>query len=160
MDLLRVVGRMFDDASYTPFALGLELGWPSELARAIGLLLAAGVLGACFLVGRRAGGDRSSLALALAAALLFSPIVWIHWFALLLVPLAIARPRFSPAWLIPLVSWLCPGTGNGAAWQTGLMLLTGAAVVLVSLTERPWPPPTAFSDLGANEAPIPLGIGD
>ncbi len=42
-----------------------------------------------------------SISLAVLAAMLGSPIVWPFYYALLLVPLAIARPRFSALWLLP-----------------------------------------------------------
>lgn len=49
--------------------------------------------------------------------------MWLHFFALLVIPLAIARPRFDGAWLLPLALWLVPGTFNGNTWQTGLTLV-------------------------------------
>ncbi len=39
-----------------------------------------------------------SFALAIAASLVLSPIVWLDYFALAAVPLAIARPRLSWIW--------------------------------------------------------------
>ena len=71
---------------------------------------------------------RRSLGLALAAALVLSPIVWRHFFALLLVPLALSRPRFDAVWLIPIGLWVGDGTFNGAPWQTACVL------ALVALT--------------------------
>ena len=61
---------------------------------------------------------RRSLTLAIAAALVLSPVVWRHFFVLLLVPLAIARPRLDVLWLVPIGMWLGDGTFNGAPWQT------------------------------------------
>ena len=73
---------------------------------------------------------RRSLGLAIAAALCLSPIVWRHFFVLLLVPLALSRPRFDAVWLIPIGLWVGDGTFNGAPWQTacvlGLVALTFA----------------------------------
>jgi hypothetical protein len=43
----------------------------------------------------------ATLTLCLAAALAASPIVWVHYFLLLLVPLALTRPTLSPLWLVP-----------------------------------------------------------
>ena len=71
---------------------------------------------------------RRSLGLALAAALVLSPIVWRHFFVLLLVPLALSRPRFDAVWLIPIGLWVGDGTFNGAPWQTASVL------ALVTLT--------------------------
>jgi hypothetical protein len=129
-DYVRLVDDLahtFDGLSYTPYALLLDLGAPEAVARGL-----TTVLGAALLV---AAWRRRSLGLALGAALCLSPIVWRHFFALLVVPLAIARPRFDAAWLVPLGMWAATGTFNGAPWQTALVLaLAGATLVLA---ERP-----------------------
>ena len=49
----------------------------------------------------RSGRDELALFIALLAAVLGSPIVWTYYYVLLLIPLAIARPRFSALWLLP-----------------------------------------------------------
>jgi hypothetical protein len=46
--------------------------------------------------------DRRSLTIILAASLVLSPVVWSDYFVLLLVPVALARPRLSPLWLVVL----------------------------------------------------------
>ena len=45
--------------------------------------------------------DVAALTLALAVAFVASPIVWIHYFLLLLVPIALTRPRLPPIWVVP-----------------------------------------------------------
>ena len=50
-----------------------------------------------------------------------------------MVPLALARPRFDPLWLVPLAFWFVPGTYNGAPWQTALALAVGAATVALAV---------------------------
>ena len=127
-DVLRELGRLFDDKSYTPFALGLELGLSAEVSHLVGYALAALAL--------IAAAGRRSLVLALTASLLLSPIVWMHYYALLVVPLAIRSPRFTPLWLLPAVTWLCPSEFNGEPWQTALMLGVAAVVVYVSVEGR------------------------
>ena len=76
--LLRNLGETFEHDAYTPFALLTDIGVPDTAARivtvALGLALPA-------LAWRR-----RSLGLAIAAALVLSPIVWRHFFTLLLVP--------------------------------------------------------------------------
>ncbi len=121
--LIRNLSDTFDGFSYTPYALLVDLGLASGASRALTLLLGASIL---VLAWRR-----RSLGLALGAALVFSPIVWRHFFALLLVPLAVARPRFDAAWLLPLGFWLVPGTYNGSTAQTALALGLTAAVLSV-----------------------------
>lgn len=105
-------------------------------AAAQGLAVAAGValLTACVIAARR-GDDFGSFTLALAAALVLSPIVWLHYFVVLLVPLAVARPRFSTLWLLPLLLWLTPLNGNGEAIQPFLPALVAAAMIVVVLLE-------------------------
>ena len=123
--LLRNLSDTFDGFSYTTYALLVELGASSSLARAATLAAGAVVLALAW--------RRRSLGLFVGAALLLSPIVWRHFFALLAVPLALSRPRFDAIWLVPLGFWLVPGTYNGAPWQTALAL--GVTVVTLALTE-------------------------
>ena len=75
--------------------------------------------------------------LALAAALAFSPIVWLHYFALLLVAIAVVRPRLAPVWFIglPLQLVITTGVYNGSTFQTAAML--GAAVLTFVLALAP-----------------------
>lgn len=45
--------------------------------------------------------DVESFAWGISAALFMSPVVWAHYYALLLVPLAVATPTLSRSWLLP-----------------------------------------------------------
>ena len=120
--LLRRLAQTFEHESYTLFALLSDLGVPDTAARVATIALGLGVLALAW--------RRRSLGLAIAAALCLSPIVWRHFFVLLLVPLALSRPRFDAVWLIPIGLWVGDGTFNGAPWQTacvlGLVALTFA----------------------------------
>jgi hypothetical protein len=129
VELVRDLGETFDGLSYTPYALLVDLGVGSPIARAVTI-----VVGVALLV---AAWHRRSLGLAVGAALCLSPIVWRHFFALLIVPLALARPRFDLAWLIPLGMWAGTGTLNGAPWQTALVLALAAITVIVCETRLP-----------------------
>ena len=126
--LLRNLSDTFDGLSYTLYALLVDLGAPSSLARAATLAAGAAVLALAW--------RRRSLGLFVGAALVLSPIVWRHFFALLVVPLALSRPRFDPIWLVPLAFWFVPGTYNGAPWQTALGLAVGAVTVALAERER------------------------
>lgn len=57
-------------------------------------------------VARRVDGDRRAFSLAVVAALVLSPIVWVQYTALLLIPLAVARPTFTWEWQVVRASWL------------------------------------------------------
>jgi Glycosyltransferase family 87 len=119
--------------AYSLYALGLELGLGAALAKIVWLAAGLGALAGCVLLGRR-GDDQRSFVLAVVASLALSPIVWLHYFAVLLVPLAISRPRLGPAWLLPIALWVVPADGNGrASWQTALALAVAGAVVALCL---------------------------
>ncbi len=120
VDLIQKLRREFEHQVYTPFALLTDIGVPDTAARVATIALGLGVLALAW--------RRRSLGLALAAALVLSPIVWRHFFVLLLVPLALSRPRFDAVWLIPIGLWVGDGTFNGAPWQTA------CALCLVALT--------------------------
>jgi hypothetical protein len=95
---------------------------------AVMLALTAAVL--CLAVGRR-GRDRDALTLSLVVALLATPLVWLHYFALFLVPAAVARPTMSAVWKIPLIYWLCvAGARRPETWQ--VFLAFGAMALLVA----------------------------
>ena len=128
--LLRNLGRTFEHDSYTPFALLTDIGVPDTAARAMTVALGLAVLSLAW--------RRRSLGLALAAALVLSPIVWRHFFVLLMVPLALSRPRFDAVWLIPIGLWVGDGTLNGAPWQTATVL----ALVTLTFVLCEWRPRT------------------
>lgn len=123
--LLRGLGRTFEHEVYTPFALLTDLGVPDTAARALTVTLGLAVLALAW--------RRRSLGLAIAAALCLSPIVWRHFFVLLLVPLALSRPRFDVLWLVPIGMWVGDGTFNGAPWQTAAVI--GLATLVFALCE-------------------------
>jgi len=122
--------------SYTVKAVAMDAGLPSGVGTALAIGLAVAVLGFCVAYGRR-GDDRRSFAFAVLACVVASPIVWLHSFALLLAPVALFRPRFSALWLLPVVLLAGSGTGNGAPWQTALVLGVMGFVFWFSVVELP-----------------------
>jgi hypothetical protein len=88
---------------------------------------------AAALVARREHDGRRSFALTIAATILFSPVVWLHYFALLIVPVAIQRPRFGPLWLLPLLLWPCPVMISGPTWWPLAPLLVFGTVIAVAV---------------------------
>lgn len=96
------------DRTYSLVALAHSLGFSGTLGYAISLACGLALLALAFLATRdvaSAAGvrDRRSLALLIAASLVLTPIVWTHYFVLLLVPVALARPRLSFVWILPLL---------------------------------------------------------
>ncbi len=135
-NLLRRLSEYERDRSYSLHAVLTGVGLPSSVASGAMVAVAAVLLVGVFFLGRR-GAELPAFALAIAVALAVSPIVWQHYLVLLLVPLAIARPRLSVSWFLPLVLWASDLRGdNGALWQT--VLVPAVAVTLVVVCCRPW----------------------
>jgi hypothetical protein len=121
---------------YAPVSLGLALGLPSTAARALAGVIGLALLGLALAHRRRPDGDRRAFILALAASLALSPVVWLHYFVLLLVPLALARPRFTPLWLAPIVLWACPTKSHGDLVAIVVALVVALVVVGLCLRAR------------------------
>jgi hypothetical protein len=131
----RIFTRYYETSSYTPFAFLTKLGAPSPVARYAGLSLGVLALAAIVVAARRNRSEAAALALAIAAALLWSPVVWLHYFALLLVPLAVLNPTFSLAWLLPAILWVCPVGAAPTAWKFALPIVVYTVVLLFASRE-------------------------
>lgn len=120
------LGRAFDQDSYTVFGLLVQAGAPDAIGRAATFLIGGALLVATW--------RYRSFTLAIAAALALSPIVWLDYFVLAAVPLAIHRPRLSWVWLAPLATWGLSGAGYGIGdvWHTARMLGVFALVLGVA----------------------------
>jgi hypothetical protein len=127
-DYLRTLiqlGKDFDQDSYSPFGFLVQLGVGETTAHVVTYALGAALLLACW--------RRASLGLAVGAALVLSPIVWLDYYAVAAVPLAIVRPRLSPVWFAPLATWglVSSGIGAGDGWGSGRVLIVFAVVLAV-----------------------------
>jgi hypothetical protein len=119
-ELLRRLTDVVADRGYSLVALGVEIGLPQAFAEVLPWVVGFALLAAVVTYGVR-GVDGSAFALAVIAALALTPIVWLHYFALLVVPLAIARPRLAWPWLLLWVFWLTPVQENeGDLWRIAL----------------------------------------
>lgn len=126
-----------DNASlpYTITAVVRELGGSAAAA----YTAAWAVGGTVLVLAIRAawhGRDAAGFALAIGAALLLSPIVWLHYLSVLLVPVAVAQPTFGWIWLIPLPLWVSPPVG-GSVPEKVLVLVTGALMVWCAVRHLP-----------------------
>jgi hypothetical protein len=133
--LLRRLADLESANSYSLVAVSVEVGLGEDAGRALAAVVGSVLLVACVVLARR-GDDFRSFTCALAAALAFTPILWQHYLTLLLVPLAITRPRFSPVWALPVLLWIAPRTDNGEGVQT-ILPAVGAAVLLALVLARP-----------------------
>ena len=143
--LLRALTGLWQSHAYSPVALGLALGLPTRAASVLGFAAGGAVLALAARAARRPDGDQASFALTIAAALLLSPLVWLNYFALLLVPLAIARPTLTRAWALTLPFMLLPGMSDGHVQRilVSLVLLAGITYVAAGPRESDLPEPVA-----------------
>lgn len=109
--------------SYSPFALWRSLGAGPSAARL--LMLAGGALVLLAVVRAARTSDRKAFVLAIAATFVLSPIVWPHYFVLLVVAIAVASPELDAAWLLPIAAWFAT-----TAWSDGNTLRIGAALAV------------------------------
>ena len=132
-DLLRRLSDVEAENSYSAYAILVAIGVPSGLAHVVVTGAAATLLVLAWRAARGADGDRRALTLALAAGFVLTPILWLHYLVLLVVPIALARPRLSVLWLVPLAMTvfelldLYKGWPRGDGWA----LASVAAVMTV-----------------------------
>lgn len=131
-DLLRRLSEIQSENSYSFVGMSATLGVGDAVGQIVTLLVGGALLASCVVLGRR-GDDRRSFTCAVAASLALSPIVWLHYLVLLLVPLAIARPRFSLLWLLPVLLWMSPRPGYAEGFQTFLPAIAAVALIGVLL---------------------------
>lgn len=127
---LRNLGDAFDQDSCSPFGFLVQLGVDETPARVVTYALGAALLLACW--------RRGSLGLAVAASLVLSPIVWLDYYAVAAIPLAVVKPRLSAAWFAPLATWglLGAGLGSGSAWGSARVLIVFAVVLAVVVRDE------------------------
>lgn len=127
--LVRATTTIEGRGSYSLYGLLSRLGLPAPLvvAYAIGAML----LVAMWVLARR--DERLSFVAAIAATLALTPIMWVHYFSLLLIPLAFGSRRLSWWWAPPVLMWFVnakPADASPASitlvWW--LVLLTLAAL--------------------------------
>lgn len=122
---------------YSMLAIAHYLGFGRGVGEVLLLIGSAALVAGVIYTGFAKGREREAMVLAVALMLVASPLVWSHYFVLLLVPLAIGRPHLSPAWLLPLAMWVCPPSTTVVGWQAAVAWAVAAGVVALALRQRP-----------------------
>jgi hypothetical protein len=122
------VSRTFDQDSYTIFGLLAQAGLPDVLGRIVTVVVGVALLLATW--------RYRSFTLAIASALALSPVIWLDYFALAAVPLAIARPRLSLIWFVPLVTAGLEGGGLAIGDTLGTLRVLGAFAIVFAVAFR------------------------
>jgi hypothetical protein len=135
-DLVRMSSRDTDAMWHAGYGVIATLHHLS-LGRSAGeaaLLLASAILVVLVLGSGLRGNERRALTLAVVLMLVASPLVWTHYLALLIAPLALARPRLVPVWAAPIALWVCPPTTGVHGWQLAVLWIVAAICVRAALT--------------------------
>jgi hypothetical protein len=129
--LLALQGDLLYQKGYGLIALLADAGLGRGAGTALAVAVTCALAVSCLRAGRR---DHQLAAFTLAVAMMItvSPQVDKHYFMLLIVPLAIARPRLEPIWLLPLILWLAP-SNTFWLWQVVLFWLVVAVVLAACL---------------------------
>lgn len=77
--------------------------------------------------------ERDAFVLAVLLMLLASPLLWAHYFSLLLIPMAFSRPRLSLLWGIGLLMWPMPPRQPVHGWEELLAWSLTALCIAVAL---------------------------
>jgi hypothetical protein len=130
----RGYARVLDRLSLTEGPHGYSpLWWVSHspsLFVVVGLVGAAGIA----FVARRER-ESTSFSVSVVIALLLTPILWLHYLALLPGVLAVHKRRLSLGWVLPVALWLSPQQGSDeTAWRTALV---GGVLLLVAVIASP-----------------------
>ena len=122
-ELLRRLSEVEAKNSYSVLAMLVALNLPESLARLLVVVAAAGLLAFAWRVARASrdagDADRRAFVLALAAGFVLTPILWLHYLVLLVVPIALARPRLSALWFAPLTLTVFEALDWYRGWPRG-----------------------------------------
>jgi alpha-1,2-mannosyltransferase len=93
--------------------------------------------------------DMTLFSAAVVAALVLTPILWLHYFALLIIPVALFRPRLSAEWILLTLFWLSPFVDPTREPLWRLLLVLGLALLIARTSARPsFPTSPGISRIG------------
>jgi Glycosyltransferase family 87 len=133
---LRLSGQVTDAlfrGGYSMLAVAHHLGLGQGAGKVLLLLVSAAVGAAVIYKGFVKRDERAALTLTIALMLVASPLVWSHYFSLLLIPFALNRPRLSLLWCVPILLWPCPPSTAVVGWQAALAWVVGGGSLLLLL---------------------------
>jgi hypothetical protein len=144
--------------SYSVQSLFISLHVPASTGELVAGATAFLAFAALVLLRRR--GDEVTFSAAVVAALIATPILWNHYLVLLLAPIALARPRLVPLWLLPLVLWVTPHPESvGVVWRIVLVLSVVGLVAIQTTWRSRRPLAERLAELarsGADAPPRPI----
>ena len=123
------------EGGYSAMAVAHHLGLGRTAAEGLMAVFSLVVAAAVAYVGLAKHRERDALVLAVLLMLLATPLLWSHYFALLLIPMAFARARLSFAWGIGLLMWPLPPRQPVYGWEEALAWVLTAICVWLALIQ-------------------------
>jgi hypothetical protein len=110
----------------------MSLHAPALTSELVAVAVALAAVAALVLLRRRR--DEVTFGVAVIAALVATPILWNHYLVLLIAPIALARPRLAPLWLVPVLLWATPHPESfGTVWRIVAVLVVIGLVAIQSV---------------------------
>jgi alpha-1,2-mannosyltransferase len=131
--MLGLLSAIESRAAYSPYGLAVSLGADRRLALSVVAVLGLGLLGAAFV---QRADERRVFGLCLLAAIVFSPVVWSHYYVLLYLPIALRSPRLSALWFVPALLWPIADPARTTPQIAVFMIMATVACALI-MVERP-----------------------
>jgi hypothetical protein len=123
---LSVLSSLEAKRGFSPAALLSHLGLGWNIAQAIGYAIGVLLLVWAY---RRRNSEAAALSLVCSASLLLTPILWPNYLLIMLVPLAVLRPRFGFVWLLPIILIGQPVI-DPQVWEIAVFLATLALLTV------------------------------
>jgi hypothetical protein len=121
---------------YSMLAVGHHLGFGRGAGELLLVAISAAATAGVIYLGAWKHCEREALAVTVLLMLVASPLLWSHYFALLLVPLALSRPRLRPVWALPLLMWPIPPRQPVFGWEE--VLAWGVTATVMAVVLRAW----------------------
>ena len=102
-DLLRLLQDVYAERSLSLATVAGGFGASVGVAVAVAAAVGASLLVVAAWVAQRPDGDRRAFSVVVVASVVATPIVWLHYLALLFIPIAIRWPRLAAAWFFGFV---------------------------------------------------------
>jgi hypothetical protein len=126
--VLRLLVRNELPTSFSTKALAGMLGFaPAALVVQLACVIAI------FALARGREGDRRAFSAAILAALALSPLVWIHYYLLLIVPIGLASRRLRAVWLLPVLAFWFFTDNLSSIWPVVWVSLVVVGVGVLTL---------------------------
>lgn len=121
-----------EDYGYSLIGFVQSVGESRLLAYAVAGVFATATALACVVMARR-GRESAAFVLALGVSLLATPIMWLHYLALLLIPVALRCPRLHVLWALPILFFFDGQLVDPSTPQVAFTLTLAAGIVAAAL---------------------------